>query len=438
MIKVSKILFFLVLVCVGQICFAQTKGFSSFEEVTNNKVQVCNINSVAEIIEKNIFRKEGDRLKGVSKKQLNLSSWGLLVNTKTECYNGEKYFRFDVDGMNVTYFIKIKKQTLPLLAVFVNRTYFEDKYNSISDEYKFYDLDSKEYELPDTTKEKTIYRKFLPITWLGMEFSENAVEKYQFKFRIGNGKPIDVLPTVLENQIDKVFVTDLDVRHYKRKYNEILVKEEAERQQKIKEANKIVDNTLLLGYMSQNLTIPNIDYDSTVVKEVVMEKDSVIAVYYCSDSYDEGFVEGYYKMHRIRIPLTCINFSDNTQLAKITKRGFDGLEDRQNIAWDYTCDHTSDEDSFAGMNTAVAITVSKGSKVQGERRSSGHVRGIVGSYENEYAGASSETVYICTGPYAEKYHSYPSCRGLNRCSGRVVAQKYSKIKRMYSPCRICN
>lgn len=50
----------------------------------------------------------------------------------------------------------------------------------------------------------------------------------------------------------------------------------------------------------------------------------------------------------------------------------------------------------------------------------------------------SVTVYICTGPKATKYHSRSNCRGLNRCSGEVVAIPMDKAQRKgYSPCRIC-
>jgi hypothetical protein len=37
-----------------------------------------------------------------------------------------------------------------------------------------------------------------------------------------------------------------------------------------------------------------------------------------------------------------------------------------------------------------------------------------------YVPASSgNTVYICTGPYAEAYHNTTSCRGLSKCSGEI-------------------
>lgn len=33
---------------------------------------------------------------------------------------------------------------------------------------------------------------------------------------------------------------------------------------------------------------------------------------------------------------------------------------------------------------------------------------------------ADSSVYICTGPYATKYHSTPECKGLNRCSGAYL------------------
>ncbi len=442
-----KFWFVFVLVCAYQVGFAQTKNFSTFEEITNNKVQVYDINSVADVIAKNVFVKDGEKLKSLPKNKLNLSAWDILVNTKTECFNGEKYFRFDVESLGATYYIKIKKQTLPILNCFVNRTYYEDRYNQIAEDYKYYDFESKAYGQPDTTRTNVLYRKYLSVVWLGVDFRENTPENYTFKFKIGDEEPKEIIPSIAEKQIDNVFVTSQDVRRYERKFNTILEKEKEEKLRIKKEAERLVDNTLLLGYISQSQTIPNIDYDSAVVSKVTMEKDSVVAVYYCNDAFDEGFVEGYYKMHRVRIPLDYISFIDEVQFSKIKERGYEGLEERQNLAWDYTCEHTSDEDSFAGMNTAIVLAGSKdnkssqGGKAKTHTSSSNRYSGVADgtSYSDEEVfGSSSDVVYICTGPYAEKFHSYPSCRGLNRCSGRVVARKYKDIKRIYSPCRICN
>ncbi len=51
---------------------------------------------------------------------------------------------------------------------------------------------------------------------------------------------------------------------------------------------------------------------------------------------------------------------------------------------------------------------------------------------------NDETVYICTGPKAEVYHSKSNCRGLNRCSGDVRKVTLSKAIEMgRRACKIC-
>ena len=51
---------------------------------------------------------------------------------------------------------------------------------------------------------------------------------------------------------------------------------------------------------------------------------------------------------------------------------------------------------------------------------------------------NDETVYICTGPKAEVYHSRTNCRGLNRCSDDVKKVTLSKAIEMgRRACKIC-
>lgn len=49
-------------------------------------------------------------------------------------------------------------------------------------------------------------------------------------------------------------------------------------------------------------------------------------------------------------------------------------------------------------------------------------------------------VYVCTGPYADKYHSRPNCSGLNRCSGEVVKITLAEAKKgqWKLPCQKCH
>lgn len=51
---------------------------------------------------------------------------------------------------------------------------------------------------------------------------------------------------------------------------------------------------------------------------------------------------------------------------------------------------------------------------------------------------STAQVYICTGEYSKKYHSFPSCRGLNRCSGSIKRINKSSAEAIgRTPCSIC-
>jgi hypothetical protein len=50
----------------------------------------------------------------------------------------------------------------------------------------------------------------------------------------------------------------------------------------------------------------------------------------------------------------------------------------------------------------------------------------------------TDTVYICTGKYATKYHATVSCKGLNNCRADVVPVSEKKISKAgRTPCRIC-
>lgn len=52
--------------------------------------------------------------------------------------------------------------------------------------------------------------------------------------------------------------------------------------------------------------------------------------------------------------------------------------------------------------------------------------------------AKSQTVYYCTGPNAKKYHSSSHCRGLRKCSCRIVkCSKSEAQKKGFRPCKIC-
>ena len=46
----------------------------------------------------------------------------------------------------------------------------------------------------------------------------------------------------------------------------------------------------------------------------------------------------------------------------------------------------------------------------------------------------TQTVYYCTGPKAKKFHKTAYCKGLNKCSGRIVkcSKDEARKKRIYS------
>lgn len=52
---------------------------------------------------------------------------------------------------------------------------------------------------------------------------------------------------------------------------------------------------------------------------------------------------------------------------------------------------------------------------------------------------SESKVYICGGQYAEKFHSYSSCRGLNNCKGGIyyINSQQEAINKGYEYCSIC-
>ncbi len=56
----------------------------------------------------------------------------------------------------------------------------------------------------------------------------------------------------------------------------------------------------------------------------------------------------------------------------------------------------------------------------------------------ENSSASEETVYVCTGAYATRYHRVKDCRGLNNCRGKVKTISISQaLKEGRTPCEIC-
>ena len=58
--------------------------------------------------------------------------------------------------------------------------------------------------------------------------------------------------------------------------------------------------------------------------------------------------------------------------------------------------------------------------------------------QQSYAQNKPIYVYVCTGKYATKYHSYSNCKGLNNCKGTVVKMtKQDAEQKGKSPCSLC-
>lgn len=50
---------------------------------------------------------------------------------------------------------------------------------------------------------------------------------------------------------------------------------------------------------------------------------------------------------------------------------------------------------------------------------------------------ADDIVYICTGHYAQCYHSDSICKGLNTCNGDIIAIPLDKASKNHRPCKIC-
>jgi len=52
---------------------------------------------------------------------------------------------------------------------------------------------------------------------------------------------------------------------------------------------------------------------------------------------------------------------------------------------------------------------------------------------------TSTSVYICTGPQSERYHKTNTCRGLSKCSTKIIKVTQEDAVKKYNrtPCKIC-
>ncbi len=55
-----------------------------------------------------------------------------------------------------------------------------------------------------------------------------------------------------------------------------------------------------------------------------------------------------------------------------------------------------------------------------------------------FACVASDSVYVCTGPHARRYHKSASCKGLRNCSREIKKISLEQAKKLHkTPCHIC-
>lgn len=56
----------------------------------------------------------------------------------------------------------------------------------------------------------------------------------------------------------------------------------------------------------------------------------------------------------------------------------------------------------------------------------------------QHAPTAKELAYYCASGNVVKYHSSPTCRGLNRCSASVQPLALSEAQSKMDPCKLCH
>lgn len=60
------------------------------------------------------------------------------------------------------------------------------------------------------------------------------------------------------------------------------------------------------------------------------------------------------------------------------------------------------------------------------------------SYSYSYAAHKKECVYVCSGQKARRYHLDSDCKGLSKCSGRILEMTVEEAQdKGKTPCRLC-
>ncbi len=62
-------------------------------------------------------------------------------------------------------------------------------------------------------------------------------------------------------------------------------------------------------------------------------------------------------------------------------------------------------------------------------------KGYVSAYQ--ISERAPETVYVCGGRYAKKYHAREDCKGLENCKGGISKLSIVKAHSKYGACRAC-
>ena len=86
---------------------------------------------------------------------------------------------------------------------------------------------------------------------------------------------------------------------------------------------------------------------------------------------------------------------------------------------------------FMNKKVIIILAVLFLASCDNANRQTGSIHGLMGKKE--------KTVYICTGPMSQCYHSDQDCYGLQRCSKSIEAVSLSEaIKDGRRPCKYCH
>lgn len=86
---------------------------------------------------------------------------------------------------------------------------------------------------------------------------------------------------------------------------------------------------------------------------------------------------------------------------------------------------------------ALAFSYIQGSAAEVSESATPHYA-VSTNIESDSQSNSEESVYICTGSHASKYHRHSNCRGLNNCKSEIKSVTRSTAQKQgHSACKIC-